>query len=1058
MSTNPSDGLNHGDAWIDQTELIHQTALSLLPNLTDTSLLWFDSSLRTISTLQSTRVICLLLAAVLLASTSHAQQLTQYAHTAWRVQEGVFDASPVSIAQTTDGFLWIGTLNGLIRFDGVHFESWNDRLQKELNTCCALSLLGSSDGSLWIGTSVGLAKLNGGKLSAVTNGDARYNHLIEDRTGRIWAARSRIRDNKGPLCEIEGTQVQCHGEHDGLGCPSGGVGLAQDNRGTVWVGGEGKICSWNNGAAAMYSAPVADAACKPAIQSLLADIDQSILIGCEGGLRRLEEGRFVPFRPATLDADKFRGSKLVFDRSGGLWVGTTNDGLYRVANGVVDHFGSADGLSDDKVSELFEDREGNIWVVTPEGIDRFHRVSVVSFSSRQGLRGIGGSAVLASRDGHTIWTSGLQGLAAIRDGKITVTSRKEGLPGQQVTALFEDHRGVLWMGIDQDLFSYSNGRFSKKVRSDGKPTGMVVAIAEDASQTLWFVTTGTDRLLRLDPKTGAAEAVREAQEPSSITSSSKGQVYVFSSSLGEISILHNGQAWEKVPLPTGPRTGRSLLAYGEDSLFVTTSAGLYRWKDRKWSDLTTRNGLPCKEVQDLVNDEDGGLWLHLACGYVHISERDLEAWSREATTRLTLKLYDAFDGARAGRGTFAPAHARTANGQLWFANGSVLQMIDPRKLTYNELPPPVHILGMVADHKTISSLSNVRLPALTRDIRIDYAALSLVSPEKVRFRYALWGVDKEWQEAGSRREAYYMNLRPGHYQFQVIACNNDGLWNQQGDLLSFYIAPAYYQTNWFRALCVVVFLMLLWTAYQLRVRHLATQFNRTFEARVSERTRIARELHDTLLQSFQGLLLRFQSAAKLLPERSEARQRLDNAIQQAAEAITEGRDAVQGLRSSAFETNDLANAVAAIAEELREGTAAGESPVIDLEVEGAPRGLNPVVRDEAYRIVGEALRNAFRHAQARRITVEIRYDKRYFRVCVRDDGKGIDEETMQCQPSGHFGLSGMRERSEIVGGRLEVWSKLNSGTQVELSIPGTIAYDGTFHQSVTSGKDPRKPQ
>ncbi|HET9714495.1 MAG TPA: triple tyrosine motif-containing protein, partial [Pyrinomonadaceae bacterium] len=426
-------------------------------------------------------------------------------------------------------------------------------------------------------------------------------------------------------------------------------------------------------------------------------------------------------------------------------------------------------------------------------------------------------------------------------------------------------------------------------------------------------------------------------------------------------------------------------------------------------------------------------------------ERDLEAWSREATTRLTLKLYDAFDGARAGRGTFAPAHARTANGQLWFANGSVLQMIDPRRLTYNELPPPVHILGMVADHKTISSLSNVRLPALTRDIRIDYAALSLVSPEKVRFRYALWGVDKEWQEAGSRREAYYMNLRPGHYQFQVIACNNDGLWNQQGDILSFYIAPAYYQTNWFRALCVVVFLMLLWAAYQLRVRHLATQFNRTFEARVSERTRIARELHDTLLQSFQGLLLRFQSAAKLLPERSEARQRLDNAIQQAAEAITEGRDAVQGLRSSAFETNDLANAVAAIAEELPKGTAAGESPVIDLEVEGAPRGLNPIVRDEAYRIAGEALRNAFRHAQARRITVEIRYDKRYFRVYVRDDGKGIDEETMQRQPSGHFGLSGMRERSEIVGGRLEVWSKLNSGTQVELSIPGTIAYDGASH-------------
>jgi signal transduction histidine kinase len=241
---------------------------------------------------------------------------------------------------------------------------------------------------------------------------------------------------------------------------------------------------------------------------------------------------------------------------------------------------------------------------------------------------------------------------------------------------------------------------------------------------------------------------------------------------------------------------------------------------------------------------------------------------------------------------------------------------------------------------------------------------------------------------------------------------------------------------------LVLFLFLLWAGYRLRVRQLAHQFNMTLEARVSERLRIARELHDTLLQSFQGLLLRFQSAAKLLPERpDEARQRLDNAIQQAAEAITEGRDAVQGLRSSAFETNDLANAIAAIAEALTKDCPAGESPVIDLEVEGAPRGLNAVVRDEAYRIAGEALRNAFRHAQAGRITMEIRYEKRQFRLRVRDDGRGIDKDPMQRQSPGHFGLPGMRERAETVGGRLEVWSKLNSGTEIELIIPASRAYD-----------------
>jgi signal transduction histidine kinase/ligand-binding sensor domain-containing protein len=988
------------------------------------------------------RVTCFVLAAVLLGSApSHGQPLTQYAHTAWRFQEGVFDASPVSIAQTTDGFLWIGTLNGLVRFDGVHFESWNDRLH-ELHISSALSLLGSSDGSLWIGTSVGLAKLHDGKLSAVTNGDGRYNSLIEDRKGRIWAARSRIRDNNGPLCEVEGTHVQCHGEHDGLGCRFGNM-VAQDNNGTVWIGGEtGKVCSWNNGAAAVYSAPAADAACKPSIQSLSVDLDQSILIGCDGGLRRLEQGRFVPFQSASLDADRLRGSTPLHDRDGGLWVGTANDGLYRVANGVADHFGAADGLSDDRVSALFEDREGNVWVATPEGIDRFHRGSVISFSSKQGLHGVGGSAVLASRDGRTIWTTGLQGLAAIRDGKITVITRKEGLPGQQVTALFEDDRGVLWMGIDQDLVSYSNGRFSKTVRNDGKPTGMVVSMAEDASQSIWIVTTGTERLLRLDSKTGAAEAVPEERAPSRITSSSKKLVYLLSVTLGQISILHEGQAWEHVPLPTGLRTSGSLLAYGEDSLFVATDAGLYRWRDRKWSGLTTKNGLPCEAVQDMVNEEDGALWLHLACGFVHITKRDVEAWSRDTTTRFDLKLYDALDGARAGRSTFEPAHARTANGQLWFAVDSVLQMIDPQNLAHNEQPPPVHILRMVADRKTTSGTANVTLPALTRELEIDYAALSLVSPEKVRFRYALWGVDTEWQDAGSRREAYYMNLPPGHYQFQVIAGNNDGVWNQQGDRLDFSIAPAFYQTNAFRALSAVTFLVLLWSAYQLRMRGLAHQFNKTLEARVSERTRIARELHDTLLQSFQGALLRFQSVERVLPAGADdARNRLDRALDQAEAAVTEGRNAVHGLRASATTTNDLANGIAAIGMQLTSEASPGSVPLIDVAIDGTSRDLNPVVRDEAYRIAGEALRNAVKHAGARRIAVTIHYESRQLRLTVHDDGKGIDADTMtRRQVDGHFGLPGMRERAAIVKGQLDVRSERGAGTEIELRVPGRTAY------------------
>ena len=338
--------------------------------------------------------------------------------------------------------------------------------------------------------------------------------------------------------------------------------------------------------------------------------------------------------------------------------------------------------------------------------------------------------------------------------------------------------------------------------------------------------------------------------------------------------------------------------------------------------------------------------------------------------------------------------------------------------------------------------SGLRLPAQLRDLTIDYTALSLVAPEKVRFRFKLEGQDPDWRETVNNRHVQYSNLAPGNYRFRVIAANNSGVWNEEGASLDFSIAPAYWQTNWFRALCVVAFIALLWGLYLLRVRHLARQFNMTLDARVNERTRIARDLHDTLLQSFHGLLLRFQTAMDLLPNRAtEAKQVLGSAIDQAAEAITEGRDAVQGLRSSTTETNDLADAIRTIGEELAADEGANHGVVLRVEAQGGPRPLHPIVRDEILRIAGEALRNAFRHAEAKQIEVELRYDERDLRLRVRDDGKGIDPKVLsQGGREGHFGMHGMRERAKLIGGKLTVWSGLDSGTEVELSIPAAHAY------------------
>jgi signal transduction histidine kinase len=377
-----------------------------------------------------------------------------------------------------------------------------------------------------------------------------------------------------------------------------------------------------------------------------------------------------------------------------------------------------------------------------------------------------------------------------------------------------------------------------------------------------------------------------------------------------------------------------------------------------------------------------------------------------------------------------------------------VSVIDPRHLPFNKLPPPVHIEQVTADGKTYwrnlsgdAPSSHPKLPPLVRDLSIEFTALSLVAPEKVRFRFMLEGQDPDWREVVNERHVEYSNLVPGNYRFRVTASNNSGVWNEDGAVLDFSIAPAYYQTTWFQAMVAMAGLALLWVAYQVRVRRLAHEFDLRLEERVNERTRVARELHDTLLQSFHGLLFRFQAAVNLLPERpTEAKQKFESAIDRAAQAITEGRDAIQDLRATTVIANDLALAISTLGDELAASGVNGNGTVVHVAVQGTPRDLHPILRDDIYRIAGEALRNGFRHAHARRIEVEITYDDRQFRLQVRDDGRGIERAVLADERRGHFGLPGMRERAELVGGRLDVWSEVGVGTEIDLMIPAAKAY------------------
>ena len=486
------------------------------------------------------------------------------------------------------------------------------------------------------------------------------------------------------------------------------------------------------------------------------------------------------------------------------------------------------------------------------------------------------------------------------------------------------------------------------------------------------------------------------------------------------------------------------------ALWAATEGGLSRIENGHIATLTSKNGLPCDAVHWSVEDDNDAVWLYMPCGLVRIARSELDGWVSDPKRSVQTTVFDSSDGVRSpgSAGGYPPTVTKSPDGRIWFLPRDGVSVIDPRHLPINKLPPPVHVEQITADRKTYwqnsfgdASSPQPKLPSLVRDLEIDYTALSFVAPEKNRFRVKLEGTDRDWQDVGNRRQAFYTNLSPGNYRFRVAACNNSGVWNEAGTFLDFSIAPAYYQTTWFRVTCVAAIMLMLWGLYRLRLRQMAQQFNVRMEERLGERMRIARDLHDTLLQSFHGLLLRFQTVSNTLPP-GDTKQKLDSAIDQAAEAITEGRDAVQELRRSTVVPNDLAASISVLGQDLAADATNGNSVEFRVQVEGTPRNLHPILRDEVYRIAGEALRNAFRHAQARHVEAEIHYDERQLRMRVRDDGKGIDPKVLKKgEPAGHFGLQGMRERSKLTGGKLTVWSELDSGTEVELSFPATNAYE-----------------
>jgi ligand-binding sensor domain-containing protein/signal transduction histidine kinase len=959
--------------------------------------------------------------------------ISQYAHTAWRTVDGLSKGLIRSIAQTPDGYLWVGTEFGLLRFDGVRAVAWEPPQREHLPSSDIRSLQGTRDSRLWIGTRSGLASWKDGKLTHYPELDGQIiEALLEDREGTIWVAGWT--PSVGRLCRIQSGNTECFGQDGRFG--SGVTALYEDRGGNLWAGGMNGLWRWKPGPPKLYPLP------EPAqrIYALLESDDGGLLIAQHTGITTLRNGKFEAY---PLPAG-FQPHRLLRDHDGGLWIGALVDkGLLHIHEGRTDLFTPAEGLSDGSVNALFEDREGNIWVATDDGLDRFRDFAVPTISVPQGLSSRGISSIVIASD-SSLWVGASDGLNRWINGQMKVYRKDSGLP-DKAHALFQDASGTMWVGTQSGIAFLNSDRF---VPVASVPYGIVYSFTDDSAGNVWvshqkgLLHLFGARVVELIPW---ARLGRTEPAFALLHDAVQGGLWLGFLD-GGVAYFKDGQLRASYASAEGLGQGmvRDFYIDGNGTLWTATDGGLSRIEDGRVLTLTSQNGLPCDTVHWMREDDSHSVWLLLACGLVRVDWSELDSWASHPKQTIHASVFDSSDGVSSHRftGGYNSVVAKSADGKLWFVRDVGVSVIDPHHLAFNERPPPVHIEQVTADDTIYGATNGLRLPPRIRNLVITYTALSLVAAEKVRFRYQLEGQNRNWHEVVNERRVQYTNLAPGTYRFRVMASNNSGVWNESGDTLSFSIAPAYYQTRWFAAIVAVGIATLLWAAYRLRIRQLAHQFNRTLDARVSERTRIARDLHDTLLQSFQGALLRFQAAANVVATRpDEARQRLDQALDQAEAAITEGRNAVHGLRASATTVNDLANGIAAIGLQLTSEASPGPVPSIDVTVEGESRDLNPIVRDEAFRIAGEALRNAIKHAHAQHIGVTIHYERRQLRLVIRDDGKGIDAETMaRQQAAGHFGLPGMRERAAIVKGQLDVRSERDAGTEIELQVPARTAY------------------
>jgi signal transduction histidine kinase/ligand-binding sensor domain-containing protein len=960
----------------------------------------------------------------------------------------------------------------LNRFDGVHFVRYPGPSDEPLPSTGISALAASPDGGLWIGFVFGgISLLRDGHVISYGVRDGMpvgsVRNFTWDREGVLWVAAN------GGLARLRGNRVES--VPDVMGTTDRSiVSVLADRAGNVWVETSGRVLVRRAKELKFRVVATMEQELNRNSRGLAESPDGQVWVSDRDFVRQLDPSTDPPrnraFKVRGAEEGSLRVGGMLFDSEGNAWFGTYDrKGIrrwpYRQRIADVQALEETAHLetieSADVFAAMLEDREHNVWFgsLYVNGLERFSRSSVVV--SLQPCPGLG--YALAAGDAGTLWAACGRTdnemkagyLLEIRDGQV-INNRAT----SSFSAAYRDQTGTVWFGGPWTLSHLEGNTIVTTPLPDQARGFDVQAIARDAQGALW-VSLIRHPVYRVFEGQWVAYGDLDAMPrgPAVVeTVDGRGGIW-FGYPDNRIAHLFDKRVQVYGPAD-GVQVGNiTAIHVSGDRVLAGGDRGLVRLAGARFMSIPSDPSCALQGASGIASSDNGDLWLNGFNGIARLSGQELERAIRDPAYRVHCEMLDYLDGVP---GTAiqlrpTPSAIATTDGRLWFETTGGTISIDPKHLVRNDLAPPVTIWSITSAGKRYPKRAEaVHLPAHTTNVQIDYSAGSYSVPQRVRFRYKLEGSDPDWQDAGARREAIYTNLGPGHYRFRVIASNNDAIWNNAGAAIDFTITPTFYQTQWFYALCALLGLGVLAVLYRLRIQRVRAQTGRLLGARLAERERIARELHDTLLQGMQGLIWRFQAATNRIPQNEPARTLMEQSLERADKLLSEGRDKVKDLRAAETDSSDLAQALTTEAEQL----ALAHPTEFRLNVEGTRRDLHPIVREEAFFIAREALGNAFRHSGAKHIEVETSYGEAALCVRVRDDGRGISADVLARGKPDRFGLLGMRERAEKLGAELQILSRPSIGTEIDLRVPAKVAYRTALRPFGSSwlGHAPRPPE